>query len=107
MVLEIVVGVGVDLEDEEGLRGEEPVSICFSHDNYTHSIIMPSGFAYRASGNVVFCFFNSNFIYFTKITKQVHIISKEAYISDLVTIWPSHMSNVETCNAFFLFLRFP
>ena len=57
MVLEIVVGVGVDLEDEEGLRGEEPVSICFSHDNYTHSIIMPSGFAYRASGNVFFCVF--------------------------------------------------
>jgi len=57
VVLEIVVGVGVDLEDEEGLRGEEPVSICFSHDNYTHSIIMPSGFAYRASGNVFFCCF--------------------------------------------------
>ena len=52
MVLEIVVGVGVDLEDGEGLRGEEPVSICFSHDNYTLSIIMPSGFAYRTSGNV-------------------------------------------------------
>ena len=63
MVLEIVVCVGVDLEDEEGLRGEEPVSICFSHDNYTHSIIMPSGFAYRTSGNVFFVFLIQTLLY--------------------------------------------